>query len=289
MATEGQRFYSTSTRRGFTRQDVLAGHVIKLSPALITITDGRSNVITPDDLRQEVCDQVIRLLDHGVRSFHLDINFDDYSGFGSAGPDRNAALFTPDFVERLNTLVRERDAFLTLHLLTDFPAHHLRDFEAIPLGAICFQLDGIADSGQLAGLVQQILEMGACASPVIETVGTDRLIPRPANEVRSLLAPVLSQIGMLTFQAAGTASRSNQTVGTFAPERVAAYLGLLKTDFGGTIQLQGGITTQTIGAAVRSGAEFLVCGTQLFHHPDGLTPPQVSDGMLREAARVLDG
>lgn len=224
-----------------------------------------------------------------MRSFHLDINFDDYSGFGNTGPDRNAALFTPDYVEHLNALVRKRDAFLTLHLLTDFPAHHLHDFEAIPLGAICFQLDVIADSDQLSGLVQQISNRRACASPVIETVGTDRLVPRPVSEVRALLAPVLPQIGMLTFQAAGTASRSSQTSGAFAPDRVAAYLAYLKPDFGGTIQLQGGITTQTVGAAVQLGAEFLVCGTQLFCHPGGLTPPQVVDVMLREAAHVLDG
>jgi len=283
--TEGQKFYSTSTLAcPYTLDDVLAGRVIRLSPALITITDGRMSH-PPYELHVEVLECVTALVEHGVRSFHVDINFDDYSGFGTTGPDRNASVFTPEFVADLNQRVQSQDAFLTLHLLTDCLDRHLPDFAHLPLGAVCFQLDVIQDSAQLADLVQQILDIGACASPVIETVGTERLIPCSPAEVRALLEPVLPQIGMLTFQAAGTASRSN--VSGFARDQVAAYLEELKPGFGGTIQIQGGITTATISEAVRLGAEFLVCGTQLFRHPDKLTPSEVANIMLREAADAL--
>ncbi|MBN1202946.1 MAG: hypothetical protein JXJ20_13940 [Anaerolineae bacterium] len=288
MTTAGQQFYGTSTLTApFTRADVLDGHVIRLSPALITITDGRIGSVPPDVLRDDVTGQVRALLDHSVRSFHVDINFDDYGGFGSQPPDRNAAIFTPDYVADLNTLTRQRGGFLTLHLLTDDPAYHLRAFEHIPLGAVCFQLDAVPDGGRLADLVEQIRAMGACASPVIETTGTGRLVPVPPADVRALLDPVLPSIGMLTFQAAGTAARSNLPAGAFARDQVAAYIAALKPGFEGTIQLQGGITTATICAAVGLGAEFLVAGTQIFHHPGGLAPPDVIDAMLHAAARGL--
>ena len=280
-------FYSIPTRRApYTRQDVLAGRVIRISPALITITDGRVDTESPADLQREVLARVTDLLNHGVRSFHVDINFDDYGAFVGTGPDRNAKVFTPGFVAQLHETVRARDSFLTLHLLTDQPAHHLPTFEAIPLGAICFQLDAVTDAALLAELVAQIHGMGACASPVIETVGTDRLIPSPPEVVRARLDPVLPQIGMLTFQAAGTAARSNRPAGAFAREQVAAYLAPFSPVFRGTIQIQGRITTETIGAAA-VGADFVVVGTQVFRNRAGLAPGDVIDGLLQAALADL--
>jgi pentose-5-phosphate-3-epimerase len=278
-------YYAVSARRApFTRQDVLAGRVIRISPALITITDGRVDTDSSTDLQRDVQARVTNLLDHGVRSFHVDINFDDYSAFEGGGPDRNAAVFTPGFIAQLNETVRARDAFLTLHLLTDQPAHYLRAFEAIPLGAICFQLDAVTDAARLAELVDQIGGIGACASPVIETVGTDRLIPLPPEAMRAQLDPVLPRIGMLTFQAVGTASRSNLPAGAFDCEQVAAYLAPFSPAFGGTIQIQGGITTDTIGAAAALGADFVVVGTQVFRNRAGLAPVDVIDSLLQAAA-----
>ncbi|MBN1964115.1 MAG: hypothetical protein JW910_05680, partial [Anaerolineae bacterium] len=101
------------------------------------------------------------------------------------------------------------------------------------------------------------------------------------------LAPVLDRVGMLTFQAASTAARSNRTAGAFARDLLAGYLAALRPGFDGTIQVQGGITTATVGAAVALGAEFLVAGTQLFRHPDGLPAPDVIAAMLREATAAL--
>ncbi len=280
-----QPFYSTSARQNATRQDVLAGQAIRLSPALITITDGRSG--SPAVLRREVLELSARLLACGIRSFHVDINFDDYSGFGTNGPDLNAHIFTPSFAADLSTLACSSDAYVTVHLLTDHPARHLPDFAACGISAVCFQLDVIDTPDQLESLVNEILDLDACASPVIETVGTDQLIPRSPAEVRALLEPVLPKIGMLTLQAAGTATRSNLPAGVFARDRVAAYLDCLRPGFNGTIQIQGGITTATVGEAVRLGADFLVCGTQLFRSKDGRSPEQVIETMLVEAANAL--
>jgi len=65
------------------------------------------------------------------------------------------------------------------------------------------------------------------------------LIPRPKEEVFTLLEPVLHEIGMLTFQAAGTASRPNVSAGTFDKEKVGSYVEYFKERFSGTIQIQG--------------------------------------------------
>jgi len=287
VVTEAQIFYGTSSLRSFTRQDVLEGRVIKINPALITITDGLVDTTPPEILQRKVRDHVIQLLRHKLRTFHVDVNFEDYSGFGSQRPRINTAVFTPSFLESLNDAVRSYNGFLNLHLLTDFPQRHLRQFEHIGLGAICFQLDVVSGSEELEAIIQQILDMGACASPVIETVGSENLTPQPIGEVFTLLKPALPSVGMLTFQAAGTASRSNVSAGTFDKEHVGSYVEYVKESFTGTIQLQGGITTSTIGEAVRMGAEFLVSGTQIFHNQEGLTAPEVIDVMLMEASRAL--
>ncbi len=287
MATEMQIFYSTSSPVSFTEHDVLEGRVIKLNPALITITDGLVQTTSPKILQQRVRDQVTQLLRHKIRTFHVDINFEDYRGFGSNRPEINTSVFTPSFLENLNEVVRSYSGFLNLHLLTDFPRRHLRRFEDIQLGAICFQLDAISSSEELEGLCQRIIDIGACASPVIETVGSENLIPKPLEEVFLFLKQVLPEIGMLTFQASGTASRSKVPAGIFNKERVEPFVERFKESFTGTIQLQGGITISTIREAVRMGAEFLVSGTQIFHNQHGLTAPQVIDMMLMEASKAL--
>ena len=285
--TPGREFYSESTRhQPVTREDVLTGRAIRISPALITIIDGRVETESPEDLQSDVLARTTELLSHkALHSLHVDVNFEDYSGFGDRRPELNAGVFTPDFVDELNSIARAYEAFITLHLLTDFPARHLGDFEHIPLGAVCFQLDAVLEPELLAALVGQIGAMGACASPVIETVGNGQRAPLPENSVRQQLEPVLPLIGMLTFQAAETASRSNRPAGTFARDQVKNHIDALTPSFSGTIQLQGGIKIETVGAAVALGADFLVAGTQLFR--GSLRPAQMVDLMLAAIADQL--
>jgi pentose-5-phosphate-3-epimerase len=286
METERQRFYSQSALSAFAPQDVLDGRVVKINPAIITLTDGLVDKISPGALQRSVQDQVMRLVRHKIRTFHVDVNFPDYAGYERTPPAVNTGVFTPEFLGDLNALVRSEGGFLNLHLLTDTPSRQLRRYDHIQLGAVCFQLDAVSDSHRLRDLINHIVGMGACASPVIETVGSDGRAPRLPQEVLDQLEPVMTEIGMLTFQAAGTASRSNSPADPFAEGQVRRFVGPLKK-LRGTIQLQGGITMSSIGAALGLGAEFLVIGTQLFHHPAGLSPTRVVDELLETAARVL--
>jgi pentose-5-phosphate-3-epimerase len=289
MTTAAQAFYGTSTLQHATREQVFAGQVIKINPALVTLTDGLIEQVDPQTLQQQVWEQVVELLAHKIRTFHVDLNFDDYTGFGQARPQSNLAVFTPAFLERLSLLIASSGGFLNLHLLTDFPKLHLAEWASLPPGAICFQLEVVKERRQLEQLVSQIEAMGACASPVIETVGSEHLHPLPPQQVLSHLSPLLPALGMLTFQAAGTASRSNRPSGHFAGAALASYLALLPDSFTGTLQLQGGITKETIGRAVQMGAEFLVCGTQLFRNREGPSAQAIIDMLLAEAARALHG
>lgn len=289
MATAAQTFYGVSSLHDFTREDVLAGSVIKINPALVTLTDGLLGKMEPQALQQRIWEQVNDLLAYRIRTFHVDLNFDDYRGFGRERPANNLAVFTPPFLESLNTLIRSVGGFLNLHLLTDAPERYLARLAPLAPGAICFQLEVVNDPSTLEQLIGRITDLGACASPVIETVGGEHLRPLSPQQVRALLLPLAPQLGMLTLQAAGTASRSNLPMGVFAQEALASYLQVLPQFFRGTLQIQGGITTQTIGRAVQMGAEFLVCGTQLFRNREGLSPRIVVDRMLLEVARVLKG
>ncbi|MBS7645280.1 MAG: hypothetical protein QXR65_08885 [Candidatus Bathyarchaeia archaeon] len=120
-----------------------------------------------------------------------------------------------------------------------------------------------------------------------ETIGSENLTPKPKETVLRILESVLPEIGMLTFQSAGTASRTNTPEGSFKPEPAKFYISRIAGSFTGTIQLQGGITLQMIPEAINLGAEFLVCGTQLFHNPNKLTPTKIIDLILIEAYKQL--
>ena len=288
MWSRGQGFFSKTSLKSYTKEDVLCGKVVKINPALITIIDGMVNKVEIEALQRKVLENVIGLLKHGkVRTFHIDINFEDYSGFDSQRPDLNYNVFDPSFLERLNQVVQSHKAFLNLHLLTDYPLEHLLDFKSTEFGAICFELDTVRNVRKLERLVSEILELGACPSPVVETVGSASKKPISPQEVKSLLEPILSRMGMLTFQAARTASRSNLPGGSFNGESVKKYMESLRQEFDGTFQIQGGITKDTVGEAIKIGAEFLVTGTEIFHNRRGLTSEQAIDEMLQKAAESL--
>lgn len=288
MITARQDFYSKVSPAAFTRQNILSGHAIKINPALIVMVDTLTDQVTPAVLQQRVKSAVVFLLQHKIRTFHLDLNFNDYGGFKANMPPVNTAVFTPAFIEDLNGIVRANNGFLNLHLLTGDPLRHWERFDHILLGAVCFQLDAVFEPARLRELVARITATGACASPVIETVGSDTLIPAGPDAVFALLEPVLADIGLLTFQTAQTAARSDTSAGRFQPDRLEPYLRPARQSFGGAIQLQGGITLETAAQAVQLGADFLVCGTELFYNKAGFSTPQVIDRMFETIAATFE-
>jgi pentose-5-phosphate-3-epimerase len=287
MRISGQKFYSVSSLKSYTKQDILEGRVIKINPALVTIIDGFVGKTSPSQLQERILKTVARLVQDKVQTFHVDINFEDYGGFGDMRPETNTAVFTPSFLGSLNDLVRANNRFLNLHLLTSRPKERLSQYKDIEFGAVCFQLDSIQNPRYLNELIDMILGMGACASPVIETVCSENLQPRLKESVLEFVQPFFDKIGMLTFQMEKTASRSSGILGMLDRNEAKDYIRFIKKDFGGTIQMQGGITTSTISKAIRLGAEFLVCGTQIFRNKEGQAPERVIQEMLLEATKTL--
>jgi hypothetical protein len=89
MTTAAQSFYGTSTLRYATREQMLSGQVIKINPALVTLTDGLIEQVDPQTLQQQVWEQVVERMAHKIRTFHVDLNFDDYTSFGQTRPQSN--------------------------------------------------------------------------------------------------------------------------------------------------------------------------------------------------------
>jgi pentose-5-phosphate-3-epimerase len=285
VSIQAQHFYGIF-RRDYSRQDILDGRVVLINPALITLIEGAAEHDLPRTLQGKVSQAVAELARSGVRTFHMDINYADYRGFGGARPVMNDQVFSPAFVSELARLLRPYEAFLNVHLLTGQLRDRLVPLRHARAGAICFQLEALEDE-DLDACLDMIGEMGACASPVIETVGSENLVPPGPGEVLRRLQSRLQRVGMLTFQAAGTASRSSAKAGAFEMACLLPYLDAFRTAFAGNIQIQGGITTATIGDAVTLGARFLVCGTQIFRNHEGRTPRQIVAELLRSAADAL--
>lgn len=283
-----QEFYTRPRPENFSREDVLAGRVVRINPALVTITDGLIGQASPALLRRKVEEQAAEILaNNRVQSFHLDVNYPDYGGAGSNAPPPNTEVFDPGFVAHLCETLLDRGAFLNLHLLSDHPLAHLNDYLSAPIGAVNFQLDAVPGREALAALIGAIRGMDAVASPVIETVGTPERPASPAEAVLAQLEPFLDEIGLLTFQSAGTAARSSQPQGVFNEQGLQPYLDRFLAAIPGALQIQGGITTKTIGKAVQMGADFVVCGTEIFRDPRERPPYRVVQDLLEAAANAL--
>ncbi|MHC1683385.1 MAG: hypothetical protein AB6733_10595 [Clostridiaceae bacterium] len=288
MNSKRQNFYSKSSLKSYTEEDILSGDIIKINPALITILDKSYNNLSIDKIKEKVLEETEVLLKQGkVNTLHVDINFEDYSNFGNNGPSVNSHIFNVDFLEELSRLSESFQCFLNIHLLTNDPLNKIKEIKNIKLGAVCFQLEVIKNSDNLSEIINEIIAIGACASPVIEVVGTEKFPPKPKEEILNFLLPYKDKIGMLTFQVESTGSRSNFASGMLSSDEISEYIKFFQGNFGETIQIQGGITISTLKQAIKLGSEFLVCGTEIFNNKFGYSSKEVITKMLEESSKAL--
>lgn len=288
MKTKRQLFYGQSSLKFYNREDIINGRVIKINPAIITILDKLHKSLDIDLIQEKVLVEVETLLKTGnIYTIHVDINFKDYNNFGNNGPAVNSHIFNVNFLERLSKLTESYSVFLNIHLLTDYPKVHIMDIKHIKIGAICFQMEVVKDSKELGEIVDEISKIGACASPVIEVIGTEKFVPKTKEEAFKFISPFQDKIDMLTFQVETTGARSSSSLGLLASNEVTDYISFFKNNFNGTIQIQGGITTKSMGLAVKLGGEFLVCGTEIFNNKFGYSSIEVIENMLEQAAKAL--
>lgn len=288
MTNLREDFYHKSSLKFFSKEDIVRGTVIKINPALITILDNIDRFSPIAYAQQKVLCIVKDLISEGnIHTLHIDINFDDYKHFGIHPPSANSHIFTPKFLEKLYDLSTPHDVLLNVHLLTNHIEQHLLEVKHLNLGAICFQLEVIKTQNELAKIIDLILSIGACVSPVIETVGSENFTPSTKETILQFLSPFLDKIGMLTFQLATTGVRSDQITNLPFTNNSIEYINFIGSHFSGTIQIQGGITTKTIGTAVKLGSEFFVCGTEIFNNKEDYSPQQVVRQLLANAHQTL--
>jgi pentose-5-phosphate-3-epimerase len=288
MANIGKSFYHKSSLKNFSKEDIAKGTVIKINPALITILDTIDTLENTAYTQQKVLNIAKDLISKGnLHTLHIDINFDDYKHFGIHPPSVNSHIFTPEFLEKLYDLSTPHDVLLNVHLLTNHIEKHLLEINHINLGAICFQLEVIKIQNELAKIIDLILSIDACVSPVIETVGSENFTPSNKETILQFLSPFFDKIGMLTFQLATTGMRSDHITNLPFTNNSIEYINFISSHFPGTIQIQGGITTKTIGIAVNLGSEFFVCGTEIFNNAEGYSPQEVVHQLLANAHQAL--
>ncbi|MBP2633352.1 MAG: hypothetical protein H6Q70_3980 [Firmicutes bacterium] len=288
MANLRESFYHKSALKNFSKENIAKGTVIKINPALITILDTIDPLENTAYVQQKVLNIAKDLISKGnIHTLHIDINFDDYKHFGIHPPSVNSHIFTPEFLEKLYDLSTPHDVLLNVHLLTNHIEKHLLEIKHINLGAICFQLEVIKTQNELAKIIDLILSIGACVSPVIETVGSENFTPSNKESILQFLSPFFNKIGMLTFQLLATGARSSDITNQLFAKNSIEYIKFISRQFSGTIQIQGGITTKTIGTAINLGSEFFVCGTELFNNAEGYTPHEVVGQLLSNAHQAL--
>lgn len=281
MGEQAQDFYAVSILP-VTAENVLAGKTIRINPALVTLLDGRMGTTSVQQLQDEVLLQVQNLLcQKKIATFHVDINVDDYSGFGSNQPGDNTAVFDPDFLVQLNREIRRCDGFLNIHFLTDDPVKQVEYYRQLEECAVCYQLEVLADDDVHRKLLRLIDRQGSCASPVIEIFGSGSGGVVSKERTYAALKPFFSELAMLTFQAEQTAARSTFAQGALTTAPVKEYIAFFRRQFSGAIQIQGGIKRATIAAAAALGADFLVCGTDIFrsreHRPEKMVELLLAD------------
>jgi hypothetical protein len=174
------------------RDDSTSDRAVYINPALIAILDRRIATTSIEALQADVTSRVRELLDHRVRTFHIDVNFPDYAGFGLRAPFMNASVFTPAFVTALSAFARTRGALVDLHLLTGQPTARVR----APAGGGVFQLDAAATRKNWP-TNRANPRLGACAKPRRQERSAAILRPHPGR--RRACAPSC-EISMLTLR-----------------------------------------------------------------------------------------
>ncbi|CUH94567.1 hypothetical protein P22_0633 [Propionispora sp. 2/2-37] len=281
MVQQVQDFYTVSPLP-VTAEHVLAGRIVRINPALVTLLDGRLDTTPVRQLQDEVFLQVRKLLQQKkIKTFHVDINVSDYSGFGNNRPGDNTAVFDPDFLAELNREIRRCDGYLNVHFLTNDPLKQLEQYRKLEECAICYQLEVLADDAVHRRLLRLIERQGSCASPVLEIFGPGNSAAVPRKKTYATIKPFFSELAMLTFQAEQTAARSTSAQGALATQPVREYISFFRRQFSGAIQIQGGVKRATIAAAAALGADFLVCGTDIFRSREH-SPEEMVDILLED-------
>ncbi len=186
--------------------------------------------------------QVSALIDAGARMFQVDVMDGHFVPPITMGPLVVAAL---------RELVHDRGGLLDCHLMVERPERHVEPFaqagadvitvhaEATP--NVHYVLGQIRDAGCLAGLALNPGTRAEAVEPVVELLDLCLCMTvNPGWGGQAYIAPCTEKV---------------RTLRSLLPESVA-------------LQVDGGISLETIGAAAGAGANLHVAGSSVFGAPD---------------------
>lgn len=189
-------------------------------------------------------DQVKHAQDAGIDWVHIDVMDGHFVPNISMGP------FIVETCKRITNLP------LDVHLMISNPDHHVKAFIDAGADWISVHAEG---NPNLHRTLQTIRELKAHPSVVIN----------PGTPVEHIL-PVLDIVDMVLVMSVNP-GYSGQSFLPSTPARIKSLAALIETvDSHPMIEVDGGITAQTLPACYEAGARIFVAATSIFRHPDGI-------------------
>ncbi len=192
----------------------------------------------------------------GVDWFHIDVMDGHFVPNITMGP------FIAETIRKITALP------LDVHLMITNPQDFIPPFAKAGADYIAVHVE---NQPHIHKLVQSIHDHG-CKATVVINPGT------PA----SALAGILPEVDMVLVMSVNPGFSGQKFIKS-APAKIATIAGMLES-LGSEIPIQvdGGITDQTIAACRLAGASNFVSASYIFHHPDGISSAVAA---LRQAAK----
>jgi ribulose-phosphate 3-epimerase len=191
-----------------------------------------------------LADQIQIAAEAGVDWIHIDVMD------GHFVPNISMGSFIVDTCRKITNLP------LDVHLMISNPDAHLKAF--IDAGANWVSVHAEANPN-LYRTLQTIRELGAHPSVVVN----------PGTPIQSI-APVLEIIDMVLVMSVSPGFSGQKFISS-TPGRIQALHDLcLQKNLNPLIEVDGGVTTQTLPACWQAGAQVFVAATSVFKYSDGI-------------------
>lgn len=221
---------------------------VKISPSLLSADFGA------------FAKDAMRLTEAGADYLHFDI---------MDGHFVQSITFGPDVLSALRS---KSDVSFDVHLMIENPQNQIEVFAAAGANMItvhpetCYHLHRV---------IHQIKDLGVKASAALNPATPIESIEWVLEDLeRVLVMTVNPGFGGQAF-IPGTLHKIEELRNIEAERRLRFE-----------IAVDGGITTETAPQVVRAGADVLIAGSYVFHHPDG---PAGAIAALRDSAKASEG
>jgi ribulose-phosphate 3-epimerase len=200
-------------------------------------------------------DEVVRVMDAGVRIIHFDVMDGHFVPNLTIGP---AVL------KSLAPVVHERGGFFSVHLMIERPDKYVEEFVRAGADALSFHVEACAHPRHVLGAIQKA---GAGAGVALNP-GTDL----------SRVRPLFSLLDFVLVMTVNPGFGGQQLI-----EPVLGRIPGLRAELPpeAAIEVDGGIDRDNIRAVVEAGGNWLVAGSAVF----GAEDPAEEAHLLQERAR----